>query len=210
MDHFPVRAREALGVLVEDDLRQVLAEDRRVTGATGVDFGQVHDLHFAVVAQEAAFLALTRETDAPGDVLVEVAEHHQRFDQEHRFGRFVRADAQVVLDPLGRAVALVGQTPICRAVFVVEFVEVKLARVVHQLRDIERDVGAAATEADQAHRREFLVVVLFVIAFQVRRAREHQITQTVEVVEDAVGIGFGEVQVLLSRQRARRQQWLRR
>jgi hypothetical protein len=43
-----------------------------------------------------------------------------------------------------------------------------------------------------------LVVVLFVVAFQVRRAREHQVAQAVEVVEDAVGVGFGEIQVLLS------------
>ncbi len=117
---------------------------------------------------------------------------------------------RLLLDPLRRAVALVGQSAIRRAVFVVEFVEVELARVVHQLRDVEGDVRAAATEADQAHRREFLVVVLFVVAFQVRWAREHQVAQAVEVVEDAVGVGFGEVQVLLSRQRARRDQWLRR
>jgi hypothetical protein len=30
--------------------------------------------------------------------------------------------------------------------------------------------------------------------------REHHVAQAVEVVEDAVGVGFGEVQVLLSRQ----------
>ncbi len=55
---FSSRAGKALGVFVEDDLRQVLAEDRRVTGATGMDFGEVHDFHLAVVAQEAAFFAL--------------------------------------------------------------------------------------------------------------------------------------------------------
>ena len=46
-----------------------------------------------------------------------------------------------------------------------------------------------------------LVVVLLVVAFLMRRAREHRIAQAVEVIEDAVGVGFGEVQVLLGAQR---------
>ncbi|MCY1393076.1 hypothetical protein D9M71_79630 [compost metagenome] len=210
VNHFPVGAGETLGVLVQDDLGQVLAEDRRVTGATGVDFRQVHDLHLAVVAQKAAFFALARETDASGDVLVQVAEHHQRLDQKHRLGVFVLAQAQVVADPLGRAVALFGKTLVRRqAIFVVEFVEVELAGVVHQFRHVQRNVRATAAQADQAYRREFLIAVLFAVALQVRCAREHHVAQAVEVVEDAVGVGFGEVQVLLGRQRARLNQWLR-
>ncbi len=202
VNHFPVRAGETLGVLVQDDLGQVLTEDRRVTGATGVDFRQVHDLHFAVVAQEATLFALARETDATGDVFVQVAEHHQRLDQEHRFGGLVRPQAQVVANPLRRAVTLFGVTFVRRqAVFVVEFVEVELAGVVHQLSDVERNVRSATSQADQAHRREFLIAVLFVVAFQVRWAREHHVAQAIEVIEDAVGVGFGEIQVLLTGQR---------
>ncbi|MNO96661.1 hypothetical protein D3C76_883400 [compost metagenome] len=211
MDHLPVGAGETLGVLVQDDLGQVLAEDRRVTGATGVDFRQVHDFHFAVVAQETALFAFAREADTPGDVLVQVAQHHQRFDQEHRFGRLVRPQAQIVANPLCRAIAFFRIALVWRqAIFVVEFVEVELAGVVDQFRDIQRDVRTAAAQANQAHRREFLIVVLFVVTFQMRWAREHHVAQAVEVVEDAIGVGFGEVQVLLGRQRARRRQWLRR
>ena len=50
MDELPVGIGEALSVLVEDDLGQILAEDRRVTGTPRMHLGQVHDLQLAVVA----------------------------------------------------------------------------------------------------------------------------------------------------------------
>src|SRR3546814_12021311 len=53
------------------------------------------------------------------------------------------AQAQVVADPLRRAVALVGVA----LVFGVEFVEIELAGVVHQLGYVQSDVGATATQA---------------------------------------------------------------
>lgn len=152
MDHLPVGAGKPLGVFVEDDLGQVLAEDRRVTGATGMNFRQVHDFHLAVVAQKAAFFALARETDASGDVFVQVAQHHQRFHQKHRLGGLAAAQAQVVANPLGRAVALIQ-----RFIFGAELIQVELACVVHQLCYVQGNVGPAAAQADQAYRREFLL-----------------------------------------------------
>ena len=197
MDHLPVGAGKPLGILIEDDLGQVLAQDRGVTGAAGMHFRQVHDLHLAVVAQKAAFLALAREADAPGNVLVQVAEHHQWFYQEHRLAGLAGAQAQVVADPLGWAVALFN----VGFVFGAELVQVELAGVVHQLRHIQGDVGTAAPQADQADRGKLLLAAQLAVTLKVRRAREDHVAQAVEVVEDAVGVGLGEVQVLLGAQR---------
>ncbi|MCY1410410.1 hypothetical protein D9M71_257790 [compost metagenome] len=157
-----------------------------------MDFRQVHDFHFAVVVDEAAFFTLARETDAPGNVLVQVAKHDQGFDQKDRLACLVLHQAQVVANPAGWAVVPFG----C-AIFVVEFVEVKLAGVVHQFRNIQGDVRAAAAQADQADGRELLVAAQFAAVIQVRGVGENHVAQTVEVVEDALDIGLGEVEVLL-------------
>ena len=198
MDQFPVGAGEALGVLVEDDLGQVLAKDRRVTGTPGMHLGQVHDLHLAVVTQEAATLALAREADAPGDVLVQVAQHHQRLDQEHRLGGLVLHQAQVLADPARRAVACFT----LEAVLVVVLIEEEGAGVVYQFRHVQGDVRAAAAQANQAHRRELLLQAQLVLVLHVQVRRKHQVAQAVEVVEDALDVLLGEVQVLLRRHAA--------
>ena len=81
-----------------------------------------------------------------------------------------------------------------------EFVEVERAGVVHQFGDIQRNVGTATAQPDQAHRRELLFGAVLVVALDQFWLREHDVTQTVEVIENSVGVGLGEVQVLLSRQ----------
>jgi len=47
-----------------------------------------------------------------------------------------------------------------------------------------------------------LLAALLAVHFQMRRAWKHHVAQAIEVIEDTVGIGFGEVQVLLGGQRA--------
>src|SRR3546814_11627821 len=85
----------------------------------------------------------------------------------------------------------------------------ELAGVVQQHGYVQSDVGATATQTDQAHGRELLLVAFAFVVHQVRRAREHAVPQAVEVVEDAVGIGFGEIKVLMSRQGPRAARWFR-
>ena len=128
MNEFPVFIGEALGVLVEDDLGQVLAEDRRVTGAAGMHLREVHDLHLAVVAEETAGFALAREADATLDVLVQVAEHHQRLDQKDRLAVLAWRAQQVAANPAGRAEVLFGDG----FFFAFEFAQVELPSVVDQ------------------------------------------------------------------------------
>ncbi|MND48862.1 hypothetical protein D3C80_397940 [compost metagenome] len=142
-----------MGFLVEDDLGQILAEDRRIACAPGMDFREVHDLHFAVVADETAFFTLAREANATGNVLVQVPQHHQRFNQEYRLAAFVLHQAQVVANPARRAVVGLAAS----AVIIVEFVEVKGAGVVYKFGDIQGDVRAATTQANQANRGKLLI-----------------------------------------------------
>ncbi|MNJ37859.1 hypothetical protein D3C77_326950 [compost metagenome] len=136
VNQLPVCTGKTMGFLVEDDLGQILAEDRRIACAPGMDFREVHDLHFAVVADETALFTLARETDAPGNVLVQVAKHHQRFDQEHRFAGFVLYQAQIVADPARRAVAGLATG----RVLIIEFVEVEGPGVVYKFCNIQGDV----------------------------------------------------------------------
>ncbi|WP_411392899.1 DUF5954 family protein [Pseudomonas sp. MPB23] len=71
---------------------------------------------------------------------------------------------------MGRAVALVQ-----RLVFGTEFVQVELARVVHQFGHVQRDVRTAAAQADQAYRGKLLLAAQFAVAFRVGRAWEHHV-----------------------------------
>ncbi|MNQ96565.1 hypothetical protein D3C85_1121750 [compost metagenome] len=164
-----------------------------------MDFREVHDLHLAVVADKTAFLALAREADAPGDVLVEITEHDQWLYQEYRFAALVLHQAQVVANPACRAVVRFA----AGAVFVVEFVEVEGPGVVYKFCNIQGDVRATTAQADQAHRRKLLVQAQLGVVFDMHAGREHQVAQAVEVVEDALDIGLGEVQVLLRVKRPR-------
>jgi len=92
----------------------------------------------------------------------------------------------------------------------VKLFQIELARVVDQGGDVQCDVRAAAAEADQAHRGKLLNAAR--LAFVQRLAqREHHVAQAIEVIEDALDIAFGEIQILLAanavpRQRGRRQQ----
>ncbi|MNN51092.1 hypothetical protein D3C81_1657100 [compost metagenome] len=118
-----------------------------------MDFREVHDLHLAVVADEAAFFTLAREADTTGNVFVQVAQHYQRLNQEHRLAALVLYQAQVVADPACGTVAGLA----AGAIFVVEFVEIEGAGVVYKFGDIEGDVRAATAQTDQADRRELLI-----------------------------------------------------
>ncbi len=143
VDVLPVGIAEALRILVEDDPPQVLPENRRIAGTTRMDFRQVHDLHLAVGTEQTAIFRLARIADAAFDILVEVTEHHQRLNQEHRSILALGTETQAVANPAARAVLL------ARAGINGEFVEVELAGVMHQAGDIQRDVRTAAPEANQ-------------------------------------------------------------
>ena len=192
VDKLPVGIAEALGILIQNDLGQVLTQDRCVTGTARMHLGQVHDLHLAVVTEEAAGFSLAREADASFDVLVQVAQHHQRLDQEHRLAVLAWRAQQVAANPAGRAEVLLGNG----FFFAVEFTQVELPGVVHQRSHIQGDIRAAATQADQAHGREVLHPPLSVVIVIDRR--KHQATQAIKIVEDAIDVTFGEIHILLA------------
>nr|GFD53944.1 hypothetical protein [Tanacetum cinerariifolium] len=89
-----------------------------------------------------------------------------------------------------------------QAVVVVQLVQVERARVVDQFGDIQGDVGTATSQANQANRGKLLITAVFRF-FEMHRWRKHHVAQSVEVVEDAVGVGFREVKVRLCRDRLR-------
>ena len=131
MNEFPVGVGETLGILVEDDLGQILAEDRCIAGTTGMDFGQVHDFHLVVVAEEAAVSAPARKQDAALDVLVEVTQHHHRFDQEDRLADPGLGAGQIAADPVFR-LPLGFDDRTLAGFFVFEFVGIELPCVIDQ------------------------------------------------------------------------------